>query len=164
MYIYKGKKGKEIYQHFTETPSWSSKMLSSFHQETRDRSKLMYSTVPFPNFLPSNMFWNSEFWGFLTGDTVCIHHVFLTPLKKAEMAHRGLGQCTIIKHLLFLQWNLQIHKIKTHSSQEVFWKTKICAKHKRKIFGFRSIVDKDWRSYKTVPIAPLLNVCAKCSW
>lgn len=152
MYIYKEKKGKEIYQHFTGTPSWSSKMLSSFHQETRDRSKLMYSTVPFPNFLPSNMFWNSEFWGVLTGDTVCIYHVFLTPLKKAEMAHRGLGQCTIIKHLLFLQWNLQIHKIKTSVHKRFSEKQKFVPNIKEKFLAFGALLIRTDGPIKQYPL------------
>lgn len=145
-------------------------MLSSFHQETRGRSKFMYSTVPFPNLLPPTCFGIQNFRGFLTGDTMCIHHVFCdTPKEGRETAHRRLGQLTVIKHVLFLQWNLQIHKIKHNSSQQLSWKKLTCAKHKRKTFSFQSnfdvrIVDKDGWSYETVPITPLLDVCAKGSW
>lgn len=103
-------------------------------------------------------------------ETQCAYTMyFLTPLRKAEMARRRLGQLTVIKHVLFLQWNLQIHQIKHNSSQQLSWKKVTCAKHKRKTFSFQSnfdvrIVDKDGWSYETVPITPLLDVRAKGPW
>jgi len=135
-------------------------MLKSFYEETRRRSKLMqFPQALFQSSCSQICFGIWNFRGFLTGDTVYIHHIFC---KKAGTTHRSLEQYIIIKHLVFLQWNQQIHEIKTQQFNTSFMKkTNLCQTYKKIFLVFRAF----WmltlliRNYGPKEQYPLLNHC-----